>query len=190
MNEHTSAAAQITPDGPMVTPVLAVENAAALDALVKVGNTIAGVVTSQKTVADALRGAWLGHALHPLLIEVPMGTWISAATLDVLGGDEQRDASRMLTGVGVLAAVPSALSGWAEYEQAGQRDKRVGVVHAAANGGAVVLQLGSWAARRAGRHDLGRALGLAGMSLAGTAGYLGGHLAAARKVGSRNASFA
>ena len=37
-------------------------------------------------VKDALSGIWLGHALHPLLTDLPIGTWTSAVLLDWLGG--------------------------------------------------------------------------------------------------------
>jgi hypothetical protein len=33
-------------------------------------------------VKDALSGDWLGHALHPLLTDLPIGTWTSAVLLD------------------------------------------------------------------------------------------------------------
>ena len=138
---------------------------------------------------DLLQGAWLGHAVHPLLVEVPIGTWMSAAVLDLAGGERARDGAQLLTGVGLLAVVPTALTGWAEYPQGGRRSRRVAVVHAGANGLGAGLQLASWGARRSGHHRLGAALGLASLSLVGAAGYLGGHLAAARKVGSHDPSF-
>ena len=64
------------------------------------------------------------------------------------------------------------------------------MVHAAVNGAAVALYLASWAARRGDRHGRGVLLGLAGSSVLGVGGYLGGHLASARKVGSRHPAFA
>jgi hypothetical protein len=47
----------------------------------------------------------------------------------------------------------------------------------------------SWVARRRGRHRIGRRLALAGAGVAGVGAYLGGHLAAARKVGSRHPAY-
>ena len=40
---------------------------------------------------DVLSGTWLGHAVHPLLIAVPIGTWTSAVLLDLLGGEDSED---------------------------------------------------------------------------------------------------
>lgn len=182
---HTSATAEsfLTP------PMRALEHATVLDPVVSAANSLSSLVTGNEFVRDLLRGKSLGHALHPLLIEVPMGTWTSALVLDAVGGRDSRDAARLLTGVGVLSAVPSALTGWAEYAGLQQRDKRVTVVHAGANGAATALHAASWIARRAGRHGLGRALSLGGMTAAGLGGYLGGHLSVSRQVGSRDASY-
>ncbi|MGK5450675.1 (2Fe-2S)-binding protein, partial [Streptomyces radiopugnans] len=38
---------------------------------------------------DALHGRWLGHAVHPLMVQVPIGTWMSAAVLDLLPGQRR-----------------------------------------------------------------------------------------------------
>ncbi|WP_409483027.1 DUF2231 domain-containing protein [Arsenicicoccus dermatophilus] len=177
------------PSSPLAPALRALEDASALDPVVDLGDRVAEAVTSSPAVRDALRGAWLGHALHPLLIEVPMGTWTSAAVLDLAGGESARDGARLLTGVGLLAAVPAALSGWAEYAGTDQSSRRVGVIHAGANAVGAGLQLASWSARRDGRHRLGAALGMTALGVVGVAGYLGGHLAVARKVGTHDPSF-
>ena len=31
---------------------------------------------------DMLQGVWLGHPLHPAVIDLPIGAWVSAAVLD------------------------------------------------------------------------------------------------------------
>ncbi|WP_082176969.1 DUF2231 domain-containing protein [Arsenicicoccus sp. oral taxon 190] len=173
-----------------VAPALhALEQAGTLDPVVDAADQAAGALVADQARRDLLQGAWLGHAVHPLLVEVPIGTWMSAAVLDLAGGERARDGAQLLTGVGLLAVVPTALTGWAEYPQGGRRSRRVAVVHAGANGLGAGLQLASWGARRSGHHRLGAALGLASLSLVGAAGYLGGHLAAARKVGSHDPSF-
>ncbi|MFE2629684.1 (2Fe-2S)-binding protein, partial [Streptomyces sp. NPDC059374] len=35
---------------------------------------------------DVLHGRWLGHPLHPLMVQVPIGSWMSAAVLDLRPG--------------------------------------------------------------------------------------------------------
>jgi hypothetical protein len=92
-------------------------------------------------------------------------------------------------GIGVLAAGPAAVTGWAEWSQLEDRDKRVGVVHAVSNVAAVTLYAQSWNARRKGRHLRGMALSMAGGAALGLGGYLGGHLNEARKVASADPAF-
>jgi hypothetical protein len=52
---------------------------------------------------DLLSGAWLGHALHPLMTDVPIGTWTSSVLLDWTGGNDSRSAADRLILAGVLA---------------------------------------------------------------------------------------
>jgi nitrite reductase/ring-hydroxylating ferredoxin subunit/uncharacterized membrane protein len=137
-------------------------------------------------VKDALSGVPLGHAAHPLLIVLPIGTWTSATVLDLVGGAQSRPAARRLIATGLLASVPTAASGlsdWADTTPASDSVRRVGTVHALANVAALGLFGASLAARRAGRHGRGVALGLAGMGAVGAGGHLGGHLSYVKGVG-------
>jgi uncharacterized membrane protein len=138
---------------------------------------------------DALHGTWLGHAVHPIMTDLPIGFWTSAVTLDVLGGRQSRPAATRLVGLGLAAAVPTALTGLAEWGVAPRRDQRTGLVHAAANTVALGLYAASYRARRGGRHGRGVLLGVAGGAAAGVGGYLGGHLTSARKVSTRHPAF-
>jgi predicted membrane protein DUF2231 len=102
-------------------------------------------------VKDTLSGTPLGHALHPLLTDLPIGTWTSAALLDLVGGRAARPASRRLIAAGLLAAVPTAASGlndWADTTPADDGVRRIGAVHAVANVAALGLRVASLAARR------------------------------------------
>ncbi|WP_205857448.1 DUF2231 domain-containing protein, partial [Phytoactinopolyspora endophytica] len=87
------------------------------------------------------------------------------------------------------AAVPTALTGIAEWTNTTGRERRVGLVHALGNTAALGLYAASWNARRRNRHAMGVLLGLAGGVVASGSGYLGGHLAMARKVSSRHPAF-
>jgi uncharacterized membrane protein len=132
-----------------------------------------------------LRGEWLGHALHPLATDFPLGCWLAAGFLDVAGRRGDRAAARRLIGVGLLFAIPTAATGLAEY--AGIRDarsRRVGAAHAIGNLGVLGGYAMSWNARRRGRHARGVALATLSGCAAWVTGYLGGHLSFARNVGS------
>jgi uncharacterized membrane protein len=175
---------------PLIRLARAVEGADALDAVVGVVRPLADALVSDARRRDLLQGRWLGHALHPLMTDLPIGFWTSATVLDLVGGEASRPAAKLLTALGVASAVPTALTGWAEFAGLGtDRDRRTASVHAIGNGVAIWCYAGSWAARRRGRWSRGVALGLAGASVASVAGFLGGHLSEGRKVSSRHPAF-
>lgn len=165
---------------PLVDLVRAVEQDSALDGPVSVLSTYGDVLADQPALLQLLRGnGWLGHSLHPALTDFPLGTWMSAAVLDVLGPDGSEDAARRLIGLGILGALPTALAGLADWRSLSeQTDRRTGAVHAAGNAAALAAYACSWIARRRGRQRLGVALGLLGAGLSGGGAYLGGHLVA------------
>lgn len=125
---------------------------------------------------DALHGVWLGHPLHPLLTDLPIGFWTSAWTLDLVGGRRAAKAAETLVGLGVAAALPTALAGLADWSELAKPGRRAGTVHAAANAVATGLYALSFLARRRGQRGLGVALGMAGAGAATAGGFLGGHL--------------
>ncbi|WP_371502827.1 Rieske 2Fe-2S domain-containing protein [Kitasatospora sp. NBC_00374] len=126
-------------------------------------------------VRSVLHGRPLGHPLHPALVQLPVGAWLSAAVLDLVPGSER--AARVLVAVGVVTAAPAALTGWVDWAEQHERQMRTGLLHAASMVTAVGLYGASWAARSRGCHGLGRALGFAGLTAAATGAAVGGHLA-------------
>ncbi len=137
----------------------------------------------RQPLKDALSGTWLGHPLHPLLTDLPIGFWTSAFTLDLVGGRGTRRAATQLVGWGVVSAVPTALAGAADWGDTTGPARRIGLVHAAANTTALACYAASWWSRIRGRHARGVALGLAGATAATVGGYLGGHLMQTLGVG-------
>jgi uncharacterized membrane protein len=168
---------------------LQLEGATMLDRPVKALEPVVDTLFGGGTQGPALRGEWLGHAIHPVLTDVVLGTWTSASVLDLIGGADSSSSAQRLIGTGLLAAGPTAWTGWAEWSAAGPRDKRVGMVHAVTNGAAIGVYAASWMARRRGRHGTGVRLALAGMAATGLGAYLGGHLTEGRKVASRHPAY-
>jgi uncharacterized membrane protein len=123
-----------------------------------------------------LQGGWLGHPVHPLLTDVPIGFWTSAFVLD-LAGRRCTKAGDGLIAAGVASAVPTMLTGLADWHERSPEDRRIGAVHAVANLTATVLYAGAFAHRVKGNGGRGFLLGLAGAAAATAGGYLGGHLA-------------
>ena len=165
------------------------EDTTALDGTVRALEPLVDAAFASATQGQVLRGDWLGHAIHPVLTDLVLGTWGSATILDLIGGQDSRAAAQRLLGVSLLAVGPTAWTGWAEWATASDRDKRVGVVHAATNAVAIGIFASSWLARRRGDHAVGVRRSLAGAAVASVGGYLGGHLAAARKVGTHHPAF-
>ena len=145
--------------------------------------------TRPALVKNALSGTGLGHQMHPLLTDITIGAWVSASIVDVLGGEPGAPAARLLTGIGVLSAVPTAASGLSDWSDSYGADQRIGLIHAIANSVGLVLQIGSYAARRRGKRGTGAALSMTGLAIAGAAGYLGGHLVYARGVGVNHVAY-
>jgi uncharacterized membrane protein len=129
---------------------------------------------------DVLRGAPLGHPLHPAMVTVPIGAWASASVLDLLG---EGSAARKLVALGCLTALPTATAGAADWLTTTGARRRTGLVHAAVNDAALMTYLLSWRARRRGNRMRGVLLSLAGGGLLGVGGWLGGHLAYSQGVG-------
>ena len=137
------------------------------------------------SLRDVLHGRPVGHPLHPVLVQVPMGAWTSATVLDLVPGTGP--AAGTLVAVGLAAALPAAASGWVDWAELHPQQQRTGLVHAAANVAAVALYGGSLAARLAGRTRLGKVLGCTGLAAAGLGGMLGGHLAYRQAAGANKA---
>jgi hypothetical protein len=154
---------------PFAPAVEAIEGAQALDAPAGTLAAIARSAVSTPPIKRALRGDWLGHAVHPLLSDVVVGALLSATLLDLFGGDDDRRAPTALTG----------LSDWSDEESSDAGVRRAGVAHALSNSTALALYAGSMTAgpRRA------VALRLCGAAVLGAGAYLGGHLTLVKGVG-------
>ena len=177
---------------PFESVVESVEAASALDAPGEaVARTVRGVL-SPGGVKDAISGTWLGHALHPMLTDVIIGSFTSATMLDLFGGKKSAPASERLIAIGIAAYGPTALTGvsdWTDSEYGDDAVRLVGVVHAGSNALALALYTASLRARRRGARGKGIVLGGVGAGVLGFAGYLGGHLTFAKGVGVDQTSF-
>jgi uncharacterized membrane protein len=132
-----------------------------------------------------LGGEWLGHPLHPMLTDLPIGFWTSSFLLDFLGLRRSRRISAAFVGLGVASAVPTVASGLVEYQKLGDDDdkRHTAVVHLAANSVGTFFYLWSFLARLRGKRGKGIFLGLLGATAVTAGGYLGGQLAFAKNEG-------
>ena len=165
----------------ILKPIAKLENAAFLDPLVKPIRNAVLALAKPRALEDVLHGTPVGHPVHPAIMLAPAGAWTSVAMLDLLPGTEQ--AARALAGIGVVTAVPTAVTGYADWARLDPPHQRVGLVHQAANLSAAALYAWSWVERGRGNLMRGKVLGFLGFGAVGLGGYLGGHLAYRQAAG-------
>ena len=181
---YAPQAAHERPVDPLNVRLLAnLANTTMLDAVIRAVEPLAGRLVSRESVRRVLHGDSTGVPLHLIVRDLPYGAWFMAQFLDLFSDPGSTRAARRLVGLGVVTAVPTAVTGWAEWALADSSIRRVGIVHAAVQAGAALIFLGSWAARVNDRHALGVLLArLGGIGLA-VGGFLGGHMARGRRAG-------
>jgi nitrite reductase/ring-hydroxylating ferredoxin subunit/uncharacterized membrane protein len=161
-----------------------VERARVLDpAVERLRDTVRRVLATGR-VRDALQGVPLGHPLHPVLVQVPLGTWVSASVLDA--ASVTGPAPGLLVATGIAAAVPAVAAGLADYTELHEQQQRVALVHAAANTAALALYATSFYHRLRGHDGAGKMYSLLGLGAAGAGGFLGGHLTYRQAAGANH----
>ncbi|GAB4527535.1 MAG: hypothetical protein OHK0046_45400 [Anaerolineae bacterium] len=140
-----------------------------------------------REVADALHGKWLGHPLHPVLTDITIGSFALGMVFDVLGwlpgGHNMRLTADKLTTVGTLAAIPTAITGMAEYSAIKQDAARYGAAHGLLNSAVLLCYVRSVAARLTGHRAKAFFYSLVGLTLLGVSGWIGGELVYQHRVG-------
>lgn len=152
------------------------ESAEALDPAVDLANPLAEWLRAAPGINRVVDGRGTGVPAHVILTDLPLGAWFMAQYLDLFGDEHSRVAARRLVGLGLVGAVPTALTGWGRWAGAPRETRRAGVVHAAANGVAATLFLASWAARSRGHDRAGVALARTGSIPLLAGAMLGGHV--------------
>ena len=142
---------------------------------------------ARNVVKDALHGKWLGHPLHPVLTDIPLGAWTATVMLDAVedrgvapGVAQAADGTLAL---GLAGAVGAAVTGLTDWSDTDGRPRRVGLAHAALNVGATLLFGASLVCRRRGNRPAGHVLAATGYLVAVAAAYLGGHLVFRERIG-------
>ena len=139
------------------------------------GRTYASLI--ERVRRGPLHSDLLGHSLHPSLTDVTIGCWLSTSVLDLAGGPQSRHGATLLAGVGLLASVPTALAGAADWPDLSGAERRIGAVHGLCMDAAMLLHAGSLVARLRGGYRIGTALAIGGNVVIAGAALLGGHLA-------------
>jgi uncharacterized membrane protein len=142
---------------------------------------------SQWPIRNVLHGSFLGHPLHPVISDVPTGSWTTAFVLDtaeaLFGRKDLGPGADAAISLGLVASVPTALSGLADWKHTKEETQRTGLVHGLLNLAAVGFYLFSLLLRRAGARGLGQVMSTIGFGLVFAGAYLGGELVFDRWVG-------
>lgn len=145
--------------------------------------------TQPRVIKNTLSGTWLGHQLHPMVTDLPIGAWLSAAVLDAFSKGTPSPTAKRLVGFGILAAIPAAATGSSDWSDTIGAEQRVGFAHGTANSAALVLQGISYLRRRQGKQKSAIALSTIALGITAFAGYLGGHLTLRRGMGVDHTAF-
>jgi nitrite reductase/ring-hydroxylating ferredoxin subunit/uncharacterized membrane protein len=140
-----------------------------------------------RRVKDLLNGTWLGHNLHPVMTDLPIGAWSGTLLLDVawLSSEDEgiaRGADLTML-VGLLGAAGSVVTGATDWSDLDGTDRRIGFLHGLLNGSITLANLLSFILRLAGKRRAGIALSTAGYMASLFTAYLGGELVYAKGIG-------
>lgn len=138
-----------------------------------------------RTLKNVLSGTWIGHPLHPILKDLPIGGWTMAAVFDALSIERASDIS---VAVGLAGALASAVTGLADWSDTNGRARRIGMLHAAVNVSATALYATSLVARMTGHRMTGIRFAYTGYGVMLFGAYLGGHLVFAEQIGVNHAA--
>jgi nitrite reductase/ring-hydroxylating ferredoxin subunit len=140
-----------------------------------------------RQIKNAVHGGWLGHPVHPVLVDVPMGAWATALVLDTADARTNdpgyRRSANVAVAVGLAGGIGAALTGLTDWSETDGRPRRLGLLHGLLNLTAVSLYATSLLVRRDDSRRLKRACRLAGFIATCAAGYLGGVLIYRERVG-------
>jgi nitrite reductase/ring-hydroxylating ferredoxin subunit/uncharacterized membrane protein len=140
-----------------------------------------------RQLKNAAHGVWLGHPLHPVFTDVPIGAWTTALALDAAAAaSHDRGMARaadLAIAVGLVGAVGAAVTGLTDWSETSGQSRRTGLVHGLMNLTATGLFAASYALRKSGSRGAGRSCSAVGYAVAAAAAYLGGNLVYDRRIG-------
>jgi len=146
----------------------------------------AGGEAGQK-IKNFLHGTWLGHPLHPIITDVPVGSWSAAVVLDgmeLFGKKKYAPGADAAIAIGLVGALGSAVSGMTDWTGTTKKKRSIGLMHGIMNLSATALYATSYYIRKnKGSRKTAIGLAMLGYGITSAAAYLGGHLVYAEQVG-------
>jgi nitrite reductase/ring-hydroxylating ferredoxin subunit/uncharacterized membrane protein len=140
-----------------------------------------------RDAVDLLHGTWLGHPFHPVLTEITIGAWFIGGMFDAVGAIGGSRRTRVtgdrLAAIGTACAIPTALTGLADFSTFPKWSARPATLHAALNVANIGLYATSLWHRSHGNRRRGLALSWMAQALTMASAWLGGMLVYKHKVG-------
>jgi len=149
-----------------------------------VGGAFDSAGPAGRGIRNFLHGVWLGHPLHPVLTDIPVGAWTAAVILDLV---DEREGADLAVKVGLAGAVGSAVTGLTDWQATDGSARRIGLVHGLLNTAATALFAVSLVKRNQRDRSAGRTLAAIGYAVAFASAYLGGHLVYRKQIGVNHA---
>ena len=143
-------------------------------------------------IKNFLHGKWLGHALHPIVTDVPIGAWTTAAVLDAIelcGGEKYKAGADAAVNIGLAGAAGASITGITDWTGTTQIERKAGLAHAILNIGATALFLTSAILRRREKsRKTAISLSMLGYCITTASAYIGGNLVYNQQMGVNHAA--
>src|SRR5439155_20305253 len=135
---------------------------------------------------DILNGTWLGHALHPVFTDIPIGAWSATMLLDLAWfNDESEGVARgadIAMTLGIVGATAAAVTGVTDWSDLDGTDRRVGLMHGLLNTSILLTNISSLVFRLTGRRRAGVTLSTVAFLASLFTAYLGVKLSFAKGI--------
>src|SRR4051812_19441919 len=90
-----------------------------------------------QVVKNTMHGVWLGHPLHPVFTDIPIGAWTTGLVLDTVAAIKDEPvlerAADMAIAVGLVGAAGAAVTGLTDWSETDGSSRRTGLVHGLLN---------------------------------------------------------
>jgi nitrite reductase/ring-hydroxylating ferredoxin subunit/uncharacterized membrane protein len=144
---------------------------------------IGAILRPIRPVKNFLNGKWIGHSVHALLTDVPVGALTLVIIFDILdaaGTASLRTAADLTLGFGILAMLGAAVAGAADYADTDDEARVVATVHATFMVVALIVYLISLGMRLSaptGDRTIAIALSVIAYLILAFAAWIGGEVA-------------
>jgi len=136
---------------------------------------------------NVMHGVWLGHPLHPVFTDLPLGAWTTGLVLDAVAATSHdrsmERAADVAIAVGLAGAAAAAVTGLTDWSETSGRSRRTGLVHGLLNIAATTLYTAAFVLRKRGARTPGQSCALAGYGIAVGAAWFGGDLVYDQQIG-------